>query len=469
MTAPDINFLTAQAKKAWPQWRALSFKERGKQLKRFQRLFSSQIDDVCKLMSSENGKPRFEALTAEVLSVIQLINWAVKKAPKILKKRKIKLALLKYKKSYLYFEPLGTVGIISPWNYPLSIPLGEAIMAMMAGNCVIVKPSEVTPLIMKKVAKLFEEAGLPSGVFQLALGGGDVGQALVNSPYVDKIIFTGSVATGKKILKQAADTLKPVVLELGGCDPMLVCSDADVERAANGAVWGCFMNAGQTCASVERVYVHHHIADSFIEKVVEKTKKLRVGKDVAFDVDVGAITYPPQFKIYESQMQDAIFKGAKILEGQTSFHPPFVKPTVLLGTNDSMKIIQDETFGPFLCIQVVYDEEEAVRLANENQYGLCASVWSRNLKKARHLAQDLEAGTVVINDCSFTHALSETPWGGRKMSGMGRVHSEFGFYELVHIKHVNEDRGWFKPLWWYPYSERKYKLFKFLAKLLTLK
>ncbi len=464
-----LDQLIVAAHNACAAWKNLSFKERARYLLNLREELASHIDELALFVSQETGKPRFEALTAEVFPLIQLISWAVKRAPKILKTKKISISVLKYKKSYVHYEPMGVIGIITPWNYPLAIPLGEAVMAMVAGNCVIVKPSEVTPLIAKKVEEIFKKIGLPDGVFQVATGDGETGAYLVQSPYIKKIFFTGSVATGKRIACMAAELLKPCVLELGGCDPMIVCEDADIERAANGAVWGSFMNAGQTCASVERVYVHHKVADSFIDHVIQKTQKLRVGQDKNFDVDVGAVTFKKQFGVYKQQLTDALNKNAKILVGDMPRDEVFAKPTVLVGTNDDMTLIQEETFGPYLPIEVVYDDEEAIKKANHNQYGLCASVWTKNMKKALALASSIEAGTVTINDCSFTHALPETPWGGVKNSGLGRVHGDHSFYEFVNMKHVNCDRGWIKPLWWYPYTQFKYNLFKKLAVFLGRK
>ena len=417
-----LEKLIYRGEKAFLQWKNLSFQERAQYLLNFREEIASRIDELTSFVSQETGKPRFEALAAEVLPLIQLISWAVKSAPQLLKRKKISISVLKHKKSFLQYEPLGVVGVIAPWNYPLTIPLGEAIMALAAGNCVIVKPSEVTPLIAKKVEEIFKQVKLPEGVFQVATGDGETGAYLVRSPHIKKIFFTGSVKTGKRIAAAAAELLKPYVLELGGSDPMIVCEDADVERAAEGAVWGAYMNAGQTCASVERVYVHHSIADSFIEKVVQKTKNLRVGQDKNFDADVGAVTFKKQFQVYREQLDDALSKNAKILIGDMPRNEVFAQPTVLLGTNESMAIIREETFGPYLPIEVVYNDEEAVTKANNNQYGLCASVWTKNRAKGEKLASRLEAGTVTINDCSFTHALSETPWGGVKNSGVGRVH-----------------------------------------------
>ena len=466
LDSEELDKLISHAREAFLSWKNLSFKERGEYLLNFREELASRIDEFTLFVSQETGKPRFEALTAEVFPLIQLISWTVKRAPQILKTKRISISVLKYKKSYLHYEPMGVVGIIAPWNYPLTIPLGEALMAIMAGNCVIVKPSEITPLIAKKAEEIFKKVGLPDGVFQVATGDGETGAHLVESSHIKKIFFTGSLRTGKRIASMAGELLKPYVLELGGCDPMIVCEDADVERAASGAVWGSFMNAGQTCASVERVYVHHKVADIFIEQVVQKTQKLRVGQDKNFDADVGAVTFKKQFSVYKEHLDDALAKNAKILVGDMPRDNVFAKPTVLLGTNEDMAIIREETFGPYLPIEVVYDEDEAVSKANHNQYGLCASVWTKNRAQGEKLASQLEAGTVTINDCSFTHALPETPWGGVKNSGVGRVHGEHSFYEFVNVKHINFDRGWITPLWWYPYTKIKYNLFKKLAAFL---
>ncbi len=294
-------------------------------------------------------------------------------------------------------------------------------------------------------------------MIQFLYGGGETGAALVGSPKVKKISFTGSTVVGQKILEQAAKNLTPCVLELGGKDPAIVLPDADIRKAARGIVWGAFTNAGQTCASVERVYVDRNVVQEFTEAVIDETKKLKLKRDV------GAVTLKSQLGRYRAHLEDALKKGAKILVGGREVDQAFFEPTVLINVNHDMIVMREETFGPILPIMMVDSEEEALQKINDSCYGLTASVWSRNQKRAQRVAKKIEVGTVTINDCIFTNALPETPWGGYKKSGMGRVHSDSGLKEYVQTKHINSDRLSLPPFWWFPYTERSYELSRALA------
>jgi succinate-semialdehyde dehydrogenase/glutarate-semialdehyde dehydrogenase len=333
-------------------------------------------------------------------------------------------------------------------------------MALAAGNGCVLKPSEFTPLIAEKLRKMLDDAGAPHGLFQVVQGKGDVGAALIAGG-VQQILFTGSVPTGRKVAVAAAEQLIPCVLELGGKDPALVLDDADLDRAARTVAWGAFANSGQVCASIERVYVHESVAQPFTEKVVAIASSLRQGQG-GFDTDVGAMTNPAQVEIVRRHLEDAKAKGGRVLAGGGITVTPeggrFVQPTVVAGATHEMALVRDETFGPLLPILTFRTEEEAIRHANDSPYGLSAYVFTRSKKRAEQVAAQLEAGTVVHNDALFTHAAPETPWGGVKASGIGRVHSAHGLRDLCEMRHVNLERFPLPVFWLYPYSERAYRL-----------
>jgi succinate-semialdehyde dehydrogenase/glutarate-semialdehyde dehydrogenase len=311
------------------------------------------------------------------------------------------------------------------------------------------------------VESLLAEAGLPEGVFNLVLGDGDTGAALVEGD-VDKISFTGSVRTGRKVAEACGRRLVPCTLELGGKDPMIVCADADLVRAARGAVFGAFINSGQVCTSTERVYVVEEVADEFTRRVVDETAGLRQGKSGEFDV--GSIIWPPQLEVIESQVRDAVAKGARVLAGgrrNPAYEGCFYEPTVLTDVSHDMQIMRDETFGPVLPIMRVRDESEALRLANDSRYGLNASVWTRNKRKGVSLARSIRSGSAVVNDCMVTYGVTESPFGGVKDSGIGQVNGEIGLRSYCHAQSIVIDRfGGKSEFMWYPHSARKLKWVK---------
>ena len=454
-TRDQVRDTVQAAKVAQVEWARKTFAERREVLLRFKDLLLQRADGFCDHISRENGKTRNEALFMEVLPVADAVNWYAHKARKLLKDEKLFLHMFPHKKSYLRFYPRGVIGLISPWNYPFSIPAGDAVAALMAGNAVVVKPSEYTPIIMEKTRALFEEAGLPRGLFAVLQGKGDVGAALIASG-VNMIVFTGSVATGKKVNLAAAEQMIPCVLELGGKDPAIVLQDADLDSAAKKIAWGAFANSGQTCASVERVYVHESIARPFTDKVVELARKLRQGEPNQHDIDIGAMTTQMQVDIIKRHLDEARARGAKIVTGGaitvTKEGARFVQPTVLTGTTSEMAIIREETFGPILPVMTFKTEEEAIRLANDSSYGLSAYVFTRSKAKADAIANQLLAGTVMHNDTLYTHAAPETPWGGVKSSGLGRVHGKHGMRDFCEVRHVNLEHFNFPAFWYYPYS-----------------
>ncbi len=462
-----------RARAAQLAWATLSFQQRGVYLQRFRDIMLDRADAIARIISREVGKPQIESMMSEIIAGADFINYYVKHAEKMLADEPIPLHLLKHRKSYLHYVPLGVIGIISPWNFPFILALSEVITALIVGNTVVLKPSELTPLSGQIIIDMFARAGLPQDVVQIVHGDGKTGAALVKSG-VDKICFTGGGATARHIMRAAADTLTPIVFELGGKDPMIVCADADVERAAQAAVWGSFLNCGQVCASVERVYVHREIAEPFIARVVELTKKLRVGNATGnADVDVGSLVHERQVQIIERQVNDAVEKGAHVAAGgkrPEKLVGPFYEPTVLTHVSHAMAAMREETFGPLLPIMVVEDDEEAIRLANDSVFGLDAYVFSTDSAHADRVARRIEAGTVMINDVIASYMAPETPWGGIKQSGIGRVHGgALGLKEFCQVRHVMGERVRLplkRELWWYPYHQSQVPLFKGIFKLL---
>jgi succinate-semialdehyde dehydrogenase/glutarate-semialdehyde dehydrogenase len=465
----EIKQSLDRARTVQPAWAALTFKQRAGYILRAKRLLFEGQDEICELIARETGKPVVEALASEVFPIENLMDYFARKSAKLLRDEQFSLSVFRNKKSRINFFPLGVVGIVSPWNFPFAIPMGEVVMGLMAGNAVLLKPSEHTPLVGLKIGELFRAAGLPEGILQVLTGDGTTGAALTESA-IDKIFFTGSVRTGRKVAEAAAGRLMPFVLELGGKDAMIVCADAPFERTVNGALWGAFSNCGQACASVERLYVVESIAKRFISAVVEKAKTLRVGVDGAQQQDIGSLNNENQLRIVTEHVNDAVARGAKVLTGGrriATLPGYFFEPTILVNVNDSMRVMREETFGPVLPIVVVEDEAEAIREANRSNYGLLASVWTTDTNRGKKIAEQVQAGTVIINDVMYTHSAAETPWFGVKESGFGVTHSKHGLREFVQMKHFNWDVLPLKSnLWWYPYSEKQRRNFQLLAKVL---
>lgn len=472
VTNPKSLTETVQkSKQAFLKWSALSFNERARFILAARDYILQNQLEVATLISKENGKPIQEALGNDVMPVLDLMTHFAKTSKSLLKKQKIKLGKwgVLGRSSHIEFYPYGVVAVISPWNFPLSIPLGEISMALMAGNTVVLKPSEYTPLVAEKIKQAFQQAGLPQDVLQVVHGAGDVGAALIESG-VDKVVFTGSVPTGKKIMSACAKNLTSLTLELGGKDPFVVFEDADLDVASSAAVWGAFGNSGQICASVERLYVHQSIQDQFIDLVVKKTKMLRQGLGQDPNVDVAAMTAPMQVEKVLSQIQDARSRGAIILTGGQvhTQGASFLEPTVITNVDHSFTIVCEESFGPILPIMTFTDEADAIQKANHSDFALNAYLWTKNKARAQRVASQIVAGTVNINETVFTHALPQTPWGGPKNSGMGRTHGATGLMDLVQIRHVHTNHFPSKKnaFWWFAYSSQKIELLMLLSQAL---
>jgi acyl-CoA reductase-like NAD-dependent aldehyde dehydrogenase len=456
----EVKAAVARARAAQPAWAALSVEDRGRKVARFADLIMSRAEEIIELIVKEGGKTRVEALNTEIAVVADLVRYFVKRAPKILAPEPVPLHLLRHRASYLHHVPRGVVAVIAPWNFPFSIPVGEVMMALIAGNAAVMKPSEVTPLIGLKAKELADAAGLPPDLFQVVTGRGGTGSALIEAG-VDYVVFTGSVATGRKVAAACGERLIPCTLELGGKAPAVVCPDADLSRTAQALVWGAFANSGQICASVERVYAHAAIHDELVDRVVTLTRSLRQGDASVGEVDVGAMAWDRQVDIVEKLVDAAVKAGARVEVGGKRGSGPglFFEPTVLTDVRQDMDVVRKEIFGPVMPIVKVASEDEAIRLANDSHLGLNAYVFSQDAVRARALAERIEAGTVMINDVLNTYGCPETPWGGVKASGIGRTHSAIGLKELCQLRHVNYDRVHLpRELWWYPYKEQTYKL-----------
>ncbi|MDA3860471.1 MAG: aldehyde dehydrogenase family protein [Melioribacteraceae bacterium] len=462
-TLDDLSRMMSESKVAQKEWQKLSVKQRGKRILKIKDYLVDNLDSLSKTISDDNGKVRFDALATEVFPAVMATKYYVKNAPKFLKEKKISASsiVLANKRSRIRFEPMGVVGIISPWNYPFAIPYSEVIMALLAGNGVILKTATETLMVGTALRDAINSADLPKGLFQfINIPGRIAGDGFLKSG-IDKLFFTGSVPVGKLLMKQAADTLTPVSLELGGNDSMLVCEDADLDRAVNGAVWAGLSNAGQSCGGVERIYIHQNIYTQFMNLLKIKVESLRIGTPSEFNTDVGVMTTEKQVNAVKLHLDDALKNGAilfaesKVEDNSTNIFTP----KVVTNVNHNMLMMKEETFGPLLGVMKVDNMNEAIDLANDSFLGLTGSVWSKNHKRAMQLASKIKAGTITINDHLMSHGLAETSWGGFKESGVGRTHGELGFMEMVQPQTIVNDilPGVKKNIWWHPYSKDLYE------------
>jgi len=456
-TADEVAAAVTQAREAQARWAAMPVGARLKVLRRFRDLLCEQKDAVAAVITREAGKPQAEALSTEVLVALDGTNYLLDNVAAFLRPEPVPHAnpIMKLKRGVLCREPYGVIGIISPWNYPFSLPTVQTLTALATGNAVVLKPSEFTPFSSLELQRLLHQAGLDPQLLQVITGDGPTGAALLQLP-IDKLIFTGSVATGKRVAQAAAARLLPVVLELGGKDPMIVLKDADINVASSAAVWGAFMNAGQTCLSVERCYVHESIYEAFLKACVDKTAKLKIGLGEDPASDVGPMIHERQLQTVVRHVAEALNRGARLLAGGAALQhlgPNFFAPTILADVDHSMAIMREETFGPVLPVRSFKTEDEAVALANDSEFGLAASIFTRNRAHGQALARRVQAGTVMVNDVLACFGISEAPHGGVKSSGIGRTHGRFGLEEMVWPKYVDSDRlPGMKKLWWYGYG-----------------
>ena len=470
LTPAKVQGVVDDVAEVQPFWAALSLEDRARYMRRAGDVLLEDLDEIAELLTTEQGKPRVESYTMELLPTIDSLKWIADNGPEILADEKLSMPLfLKSKSAKFTFEPIGVVGVIAPWNYPWSIPFGEVAIALMAGNGVVLKPASLTQLIGDRIRQTFEKAGMPEGLVRTVHGGGRIGDALVKST-AGKIFFTGSVEVGRKVGVECAKRMKGSVLELGGKDPQIVCPDADLANAISGAVWGGFANAGQTCSGIERVYVHRDVADAFVAGVVRETERLTVGDPREWTTEIGPMVSEDQAKIVNELVDDAIENGAtKLTGGPTEVEGmkgSFIAPVVLTGVTHEMRIMNEEIFGPVLPIVTVDSEEEAIELANDSEFGLGASIWTKDRAKGERMAHQIESGMVWINDHSFSHGACVCAWGGVKESGLGRSHSKFGFYECVNIKQLAWEPGWARDMWWQPYDRKLADAIRYSAQLL---
>ena len=453
-------------------WAQLSTSDRGAYMDRAADVLLEEMDEVASLLTSEQGKPITESYTMEVVPTIDVLRWCASEGPKILASEPIPMrqATVLTKQAKFRYEPMGVVGVISPWNYPWSIPLGEVAMALTAGNGVVLKPASLTPLIGERIAETFEKAGVPEGLVRVVHGGAAIGAALCEVPGIRKVFFTGSVDIGRSVGEMCARNLRGSVLELGGKDPQIVCADAELSNAISGGVWGAFANAGQTCSGIERTYVVEEVAERFLAGVLRETERLTVGDPTKWETEIGPMVSVDRCESVTELVDDAVRAGATQHTGGirsiAGLEGSFLAPTVLTGVEPEMWIMREEIFGPVLPITVVADEAEAVERANDSEFGLGASVWTTDRAKGERIARQIDAGMVWVNDHSFSHGACQCSWGGVKSSGIGRSHSKFGFYECVDVKLVTWEPSKMRDLWWHPYDRALGKAVRAGAQLL---
>jgi acyl-CoA reductase-like NAD-dependent aldehyde dehydrogenase len=470
ITPDQVQAVVDDVAEVQPFWAQLSLADRARYMREAADVLLEDLDEIAELLTREQGKPRTESYTMELLPTVDLLHWCADNGPEILADEKVPYPqlFLKTKRSFFSYEPIGVVGVIAPWNYPWSIPFGEVAIALMSGNGVVLKPASLTPLLGERIRETFEKAGLPEGIVRAVHGGGAVGGALAESS-AGKIFFTGSVEVGRRVGEACAKHMKGSVLELGGKDPQIVCADADLANAVSGGVWGGFANAGQTCSGIERTYVVREVADRFIEGVVRETERLTVGDPLEWTTEIGPMVSEEQAETVQGLVDDAIANGAERLTGGPrevpGFPGKFIAPTVLTGVSDEMRIMQEEIFGPVLPIVTVESEEEAVERANASRFGLGASIWTRDRAKGERMARRIESGMVWINDHSYSHGACQCSWGGVKESGLGRSHSKFGFYECVNVKLIAWEPGLTRDFWWQPYDRTLGEAIRASAKL----
>ncbi|MEJ2251074.1 MAG: aldehyde dehydrogenase family protein [Candidatus Lokiarchaeota archaeon] len=459
------------------KWAKISIEERARRVVEVNKVISEQFEEISLLISNEVGKPPSEAFVSEVYGVMDSTFHYYSTAVDTLGKVK-EIPLNFYesldKKSVIVRKPKGVICVIGPYNYPFTIPFQQIVQSLIAGNSVIFKPSSDTVLVGKKIQEIFDTIDLPENLVQTVFGSGSkLGNPLIDN--ADKVIFTGSTATGKRIMQRGANTLTEISLELGGKSAMIVFPDANLERAILATRWGVFTNSGQVCASVKRLYIHSEIYDDFIEKLVQLTKELKQDIPIKPNVDVGAMINEEQLNWVDNMVQTGIEEGAKVLIGgrrNPNFKGYFYEPTILEASSNKMKIVQEEIFGPVLVVLKFANLEEVIDMVNDNQYGLTSSVWTNDVDKGKKIAEEIDTGSVMINEVVYTFALAATPWGGTKNSGIGRTHGELGFYEVTRPLHINIDRYKEPDLWWMPYNEDFNEIvdnFKNIARSLVVK
>ena len=461
ITAPEeLAEAVGEARMAQEGFAREPLETRRRLLERVSHALVEDADAIARTIVSESGKPLAEAYAHDLVVAADACRWHASNLERVLGEERLafpQLVFFRQKRGWLRYEPLGVVALVTPWNFPLAIPLRQAAAAISAGNAVVLKPSELTPLTGAWVEELFRRAGAPPGLVRVVQGDGEVGDELVRHRGIHGIVFTGSVEVGRSVARAAADRLCPVVLELGGKDAMLVLDDADLDRAVEGALWGAFVNCGQACAGIERIAVAPGLRDAFVERLAARARGLRIGHGLDPEVDLGPMVSEAQRTRFEALVLNAIEHGAELATGggRPSESPPgwFHEPTVVLGEPRDARLRDEELFGPAVTVVSMDNDAQMVRWANDSSFGLGASIWTRDTGRARALAARLETGSVWVNDHAYTFGAAQAPWGGRRASGLGRTASQHGLYALSNIKLVDSDRGRLTPGWWYPYGD----------------
>jgi acyl-CoA reductase-like NAD-dependent aldehyde dehydrogenase len=456
----EVAEAVAEARLAAARWAQSSFAERRTLLGAVAEAALDHAEGLTATVTAETGKPLVESYAAELFVALDNLLWAAANAAPVLRPERLSFPQphLRHKRGRLLYEPLGVIALISPWNFPVGIPLTQAAFAVAAGNAVVAKPSELTPLSGAWVERLFREVGAPHGLVRVVQGAAETGESLARAPGVAKVVFTGSAAVGREVAAAAGERLRPVTLELGGKDPMLVFEDADLDRAVAGALWGSFSNCGQVCSAVERIYVAQPLHEAFVEELARRAHALRLGRGDDLQTELGPLIAQERRSRVEALVEDAVARGAELRSGgrraETGLPGWFYEPTVLSGVAADSRMDAEEIFGPVVTVAPFREEDEAVRLANGSSFGLGASVWTRDRERSKRLAWRLEAGSVWTNDVAYSYGTGQAAWGGTKESGYGRTHSKHGLYELSRVKFADLDRGRVPAGWWYPYDAK---------------
>jgi len=441
-TEDDVAQAVERAHEAASWWASLSWAERRTRLLAWKSYLTRYIGRLAELVHTETGKPLADA-QLEILLAIVHIDWAARNARKVLRPRRVRPGLVAINQAAtLEYQPLGVVGVIGPWNYPVFTPMGSIAYALAAGNAVVFKPSELTPAVGDWLVTSFAEVVPEQPVLQLVTGGGETGGFLARSA-VNKIAFTGSAATARKVMAACAENLTPMVAECGGKDAFIVADDADLDAAADAAAWGALSNAGQTCVGVERVYVADGVYHSFLEKLIEKMSDIRPGDDR--EADYGPMTLPGQVEVVERHIADALARGGRaVVGGLASIRKPFIGPVILTEVPEESRAVTEETFGPTVTVTRVTDLDEGVRLANASRYGLGSAVFARNKKAAMAAARSLRSGMTAVNGVISFAGVPSLPFGGSGDSGFGRIHGADGLREFARPKSIARQR--MKPM-----------------------
>ncbi len=472
----SLPALRQGALKAQAAWMKMSISQKKKVIEIAQNIIFDQIDVIAKIVSQETGKPRMEAINADIGCALSAGDFSMREMEQIFRPDRIDFGsmgmAMRYmrRSSYIVPRPIGVVGIIAPWNYPFGMTYSQTIMAIAAGNAVLLKPSSHTPFTAMKIVEILELAGVPKGLVQVIVGHGDrIGRAFAQSG-VDRIIFTGGTEAGRKVMENACQRFTPVTLELGGKDPFIVMDDADLTRAAEAAAWGAFVNSGQTCCCVKRIYVQSVAYSEFTERMVKRVRSLKQGwgwDDP--EVSVGPMINAEAVSEMEEWVRVALADGGKVLCGgkrTPGLNGCFFEPTVIADLPQASKVLQEEIFGPIVSINQFHDEAEGIALANDCKYALTGCVWTRDLVRGRNIAERISGGTTSVNNVAYTYGLASTPWGGKGQSGFGRTHGTLGFAELMEPHHVHIDKGKFdQELWWYPYDKEKFEANKIMLEM----